>query len=294
MTTTKRKRKSWQEYNVAWISALPIERASASEMLDEVHEEPEDFVRNGTDNNVYIWGRMHKHDIVVTSLPSHGYGKVNAAHTVVELLSSLPHIKFGLLVGIGAGLPSDKHDIRLGDVVVSQPNGFNGGVVQYDLGKATADGTWERVGCLNAPPTVLLRALSTLQAEHESGRFLMAEYLSVAMERNRHWGARFCYPVGKEDRSLRSGRSSDDQGIEEELIRTPRTSTEPHVHYGTIASGDMLVKNAKMRNDILERIKQTCLCIEMEAAGLMQKFPCIVIRGISGMFYTLRYPSTIC
>ncbi|KAL3471916.1 hypothetical protein BJX99DRAFT_236612 [Aspergillus californicus] len=43
--------------------------------------------------------------------------------------------EFCLLVGIGGGVPSLENDIRLGDVVVRQPGGIYGGVMQYDLGK---------------------------------------------------------------------------------------------------------------------------------------------------------------
>ena len=49
-------------------------------------------------------------------------------------------IKFGLMVGVGGGVLSKKDDIRLGDVVVSQPAGSHGGVVQWDLERQ------ERVG----------------------------------------------------------------------------------------------------------------------------------------------------
>jgi len=59
-------------------------------------------------------------------------------------------ISFGLMVGIGGGIPSATADIRLRDVVVSQPDKTFGGVVQYDAGKATASG-FERIGSLNAP-----------------------------------------------------------------------------------------------------------------------------------------------
>jgi hypothetical protein len=44
------------------------------------------------------------------------------------------------MVGIGGGVPSAEADIRLGDVVVSRPDGSFGEVVQYDLGKAIPAG----------------------------------------------------------------------------------------------------------------------------------------------------------
>jgi nucleoside phosphorylase len=74
-------------------------------------------------------------------------------------------IQFGLMVGIGGGVPRMEADIRLGDVVVSVPHKGRGGVVQYDFGKATPSG-FERTGFLNSPPTVLLKAVAKLRADH--------------------------------------------------------------------------------------------------------------------------------
>lgn len=53
---------------------------------------------------------------------------------------------------------------------------------------------------------------------------------------------------------------------------------EAVVHYGLIASGDQLMKDATARDALIR--KHDILCFEMEAAGLMNHFPCAVIRGI--------------
>jgi nucleoside phosphorylase len=50
------------------------------------------------------------------------------------------------------------------------------------------------------------------------------------------------------------------------------------VHYGLIASGNQLMKDALYRDGLAEKWK--VLCFEMEAAGLMNDFPCLVVRGI--------------
>jgi hypothetical protein len=60
---------------------------------------------------------------------------------------SFGSIKFGMMIGIGGGVPSAKHDIRLGDVVVGKPRGTSGGVVQYDFGKTTKDGIFRLSKC---------------------------------------------------------------------------------------------------------------------------------------------------
>ena len=52
------------------------------------------------------------------------------------------------------------------------------------------------------------------------------------------------------------------------------------VHRGTIASGELVIKNGKLRDELAKQYD--VLCFEMEAAGALADFPCIVIRGISG------------
>jgi hypothetical protein len=46
-------------------------------------------------------------------------------------------VKALLLVGIGGGVHIIKNDMRLGDVIVSRPDGKYGGVVQYDFDKSS-------------------------------------------------------------------------------------------------------------------------------------------------------------
>lgn len=70
------------------------------------------------------------------------------------------------MVGIRAGIPSNEHQIRLSDVVVSTPTDTCGGVVQYNFGKIGGDGQFTRKGSLNTPPQVLLTAVATLKARH--------------------------------------------------------------------------------------------------------------------------------
>ena len=112
---------SKNEYTIAWIAALAIERAAATALLDDRHDKPLDFIQHSNDNNAYTWGRVHNHNTVIASLPEGSHETANAACVAGELATSLPHIKIGLLVGIGAGIPESGCDIRLGDVAVSRP-----------------------------------------------------------------------------------------------------------------------------------------------------------------------------
>ncbi len=63
---------------------------------------------------------------------------------------------------IEGGVPSEKNNIRLRDVVVSKPITMFGGVIQYDFRKTVQDDRFERTGSLNKSPDVFLGAVSSL------------------------------------------------------------------------------------------------------------------------------------
>jgi len=281
-------------YAVAWIAALPIERAAAKAMLDEEHATPTGFTRHKTDPNVYTWGRVGEHNIVIASLAAGDYGTTSAATTASSLLASLPSIRIGLLVGIGGGIarPDDDRDIRLGDIVVSKPDGTTGGVCQYDLIKAKSGGTLERKGFLGRPPTVLLHALNSIQASHELEDSKVPCFIQQMlkkypkMDKKPNKGPSYTHQGFDNDRLFEASSTHvpgpDCQGCHAagEVQRNPRDTTDPKIHYGTIASGNTLVKDAAARDRIVADIGEDCICFEMEAAGLMNHFPCLVIRGI--------------
>ncbi|KAH0431468.1 hypothetical protein CcaCcLH18_07084 [Colletotrichum camelliae] len=299
-------------YTIGWIAALEKELTAALAILDETHQQPEDFEQNDKDSNAYSWGQIGEHNIVIASLGSGSYGLVSAATTATCMATSLPHLRFGLMVGIGAGVPSlVEHDIRLGDVVVSLPSDGHSGVIQYDLGKMGENGQFRRVGALSRPPEVLLKALTKLRAEHRLKDSNIPQILSKAirdhpkLERSKGKDSAFVYQGAENDRLFEatsvhvSGKSSSQTlaggakrkkisdtrscshcDAEREREREERPTTDPEVHYGTIASGNLVIKDGMFRDQVLERLETDVLCYEMEAAGLMNNFPCLVIRGI--------------
>ena len=115
-----------EDYTVAWIAALPLELAAAKKMLDEEHYP---LPQKSDDPNIYTFGSIGEHNVVVTCLPVGKMGNNSAATVVTWIKLRFRALRFGLLVGIGGGVPTNKTDIRLGDVVVSQPNQGRGGVV---------------------------------------------------------------------------------------------------------------------------------------------------------------------
>src|SRR5271170_8300891 len=151
-----------EDYTVGWICAISAEYVSAQAFLDEKHEGPEYVSPN--DKNIYTLGKVGKHNVVIAVLPDGEYGTASAASVARDMLHSFPNIRIGLMVGIGGGAPSRKHDIRLGDIVVSAPCDGKGGVFQYDFGKTIQDQSFRTTGFLDQPPSVLRAAMSGLKA----------------------------------------------------------------------------------------------------------------------------------
>lgn len=267
-----------KDYTVGWVCALSIELAAAKTMLDEI-DTP--LPQASSDSNCYTLGRVGNHNVVIACLPAGQLGNNSAAIVAAQMKYSFASIRFGLLVGIGGGVPIKK-DIRLGDVVVSKPGSNGGGVVQYDFGKTVQGGRFVHTGALNAPPAMLLTALATLQSNHMLGEIKMGQYLTQISPQAQQI---FKYVGVTRDRLYNSeyGHINENPTCEScdenQLIKRDfRPSTSPVVHYGTIASANQLMTDGLMRDRLAKQFK--ILCFEMEAAGLMNNFPCVVIRGI--------------
>ncbi|KAI1278658.1 hypothetical protein F5Y07DRAFT_397679 [Xylaria sp. FL0933] len=354
-------------------------------MLDEIHP---DLQAESNDTNAYTLGSIGSHNIVIACLPSGKIGTNSAATVATQMIRSFPAIRFGLMVGIGGGIPSK---VQLGDVVVSVPGGEHPGVIQWDLGKAQHGNNFKRTGALNNPPSILLTALGKLATRHEM-RGSEAETFVDDMEKR--WpklSSKYqkpspetdvvcmtcydqassngtvdqlrvihpptrepqinCTPVQNDDRSevrTKSGKrkyrevspATDSERTQRKVLKTtqkvdvqgtvqvagpsrldqvesatplkePRRSDESAqgleakrlsdqdnsmhcisndlekrqpremlVHHGLIASGNRVIKDAGFRDQVNTSLGGEVLCFEMEAAGLMNNFPCIVIRGI--------------
>ncbi|CAI6087167.1 unnamed protein product [Clonostachys chloroleuca] len=145
-------------YRFAWICALYFEMTAARAMLDEFHE-PLAF-QPPEDPNNYLLGSICQHNVVIACLPNGQYGTNDAANVVANLQRTFPSIEFGLMVGVGGGIP-DNEDIRLGDIVVGTK------IVQHDLGKTLGEGKVHRTGQPVLPSRALNTTISTLRAKHE-------------------------------------------------------------------------------------------------------------------------------
>lgn len=274
------------DYTVGCICALPEENASLQAFLDARHDGPKYVSTN--DNNDYTLGRIGKHNVVICALPSNQYGLTAAATVARDLAHSFPNIRIGLMVGIAGGAPNSRSDIRLGDVVVGVSSDGNPAVFQYDYGKAVQDHGFQAAGFINQPPQILLTAVSGLKAFYEIEGERLEESIKMALDRRPRMKQKYQRPDASTDRLYRSDFVHPDADLDCSQAcgnnqsrltnRKERDSDGPMIHYGLIASSNSLIKDALVRDGLTK--KKGMLCFEMEAAGLLNHFPCLVIRGI--------------
>jgi nucleoside phosphorylase len=271
------------DYHVGWIAALPLEGAAALDMLDEEHEH---ILQANQDDNNYFLGRIGLHNVVITVLPY--MGSVPAAVVAAQMRNTFPSLRFVLLVGIGGGAPTPTHDVRLGDVVVSRPTEQYSGVIQYDFGKTLHEGRFKITGSLNRPSAILLTATSSLEARHRrQGGSQISAILEETGQKDLNRQEACNPPTEAADELFEpsyahprpTDRSCDDCDRRHLVNTRPlRTNSQPMIHYGLIASANQVMRDALTRDRLSAELD--VLCFEMEAAGLMNYFECLVIRGI--------------
>jgi hypothetical protein len=156
--------------------------------------------------------------------------------------------------------------------------------VQFDRGQRHPNGQFEQTGTLQKPPAVLLANVQRLEAQH--GRMdnqisknlsemldkfpnMEDEYVYLGMEHDQLFEAAYNHKGGK------TCRLCDWAKVVE---RAPRKNLVTKIHYGTIGSSNVVIKDGITRDRLKEDLG--ILCVEIEAAGLMDEFSCLVIRGI--------------
>ncbi|RPA78860.1 hypothetical protein BJ508DRAFT_328893 [Ascobolus immersus RN42] len=313
-----------EDYKIGWICPLEIEQDAALYMLDEKHQR---LSKKPSDKNIYTLGSINGHNVVMAGQPRSGNN--HAAIVATDLRRTFPEVKFILLVGIGGGVPTAPIErnnssrpryarIRLGDVVVSIHD--NGGAIQYDHGKAEAEGRLVRTGVLDSAPDFLISAAKELSLARKRDWVEKREDpIRENLRRINPRASEFEYPGSEYDllfsadyqhkskgapctENDESGLNCDANQVQPPPINyglLPRrmrnatnaaghgVQTQPdptyvEIHRGTIASGEKVIKNAKLRDQLAAAEPlHNILCFEMEAAGALRGMPCLVIRGIA-------------
>jgi nucleoside phosphorylase len=238
-------------YTVGIICALDKELLAVRYLLDSTHPEVPILPR---DTTTYTLGTLSKHGIVATCLPAAEYGTNAAASVASQMYMSFPAIQFCLLVGIAGGIPSKDNDIRLGDVVVGVPTGTGSGVVQYDMGKATPDDCFVETGSLQRPPLVLLSAINGLRSDPHLAINPLQAFLETIARQN----LKYAYLGREQDvlfpadcvHGLPDANCESHHGFQ--VHRPPRSFEYSCIHYGLIASGNRVIRDAVLRDRLAD------------------------------------------
>ncbi|KIX02125.1 uncharacterized protein Z518_08064 [Rhinocladiella mackenziei CBS 650.93] len=299
-----------RDFRIAVICALTLEADAVEAIFDERWDDEGDgYGRLPGDRNTYSTGRIGQHNVVLAHMP--GMGNFSAAIVATNCRFSFPGIELALVVGICGGVPFNHgEEILLGDVVISE------GIVPYDFGRQYPDRLSRRNTVRDnlARPNPEIRAfLAKLKGrlERKNLQDKAAEYLAVLQ---RELDGSAAYPGATEDKLFTSSyrhkhqdptvcpicrvcRQKHDPVCEQALQHScerlgcdrkylvPRMRligqnllSQPSVHFGLVASGNMVMKSGEDRDQIA--IKEDVIAFEMEGAGVWENFPCVVIKGV--------------
>jgi hypothetical protein len=169
-------------------------------------------------------------------------------------------------------------------LIKSELTKCTGGVFQYDFGKTIQGGKFIQTGSLNKPPRVLMTGVSKLGAQHQRRGNAISENINNMFESYPVMKQNFGRPSPEDDQLFQADydhidgekdcKSCDQDCLVQRMSRTD----VPFIHYGLIGSANQVMRHGATREKL--RQERGIICFEMEAAGLMDTFPCLVIRGI--------------
>ncbi|KAJ0418872.1 purine and uridine phosphorylase [Aspergillus carlsbadensis] len=284
------------EYEIGILCALALEATAVAGFFDEIYEH--NFCKAPSDKLSYTTGKIGRHEVVLGHMP--GIGKVHAAQSAESLLATFDNLKLVLLVGICGGVPSPT--MALGDVVIGKT------VVQNDFGRQRPDrfetkkGVEDSLGRQRSEIRAFVRKLESCKAKLsettrqrlatllEKPEFQQSRYPGIAADRlflpdyvHQHHGAANCecaYSIKAcEDASTASCEELECDGTKlmpRDL--SSRASQGPNIHFGSIASGDMVMRSGEHRNKSAK--EHVVIAFEMEGAGIWDALPCVIIKGV--------------
>lgn len=148
-----------------------------------------------------------------------------------------------------------------------------------------SNGKFIQTGTINKTSTALRTGVSKLRACRWEQGSRVSLHIATMLESNDKMRKDFNHPGQKHDQLFQStydhieGQPTcqvcDSKYL---LIRRFRVDEDPSIHYGLIGSANQVMKDGIARDKLRE--EKGILCFEMEAAGLMDIIPCLVIRGI--------------
>lgn len=261
------------EPTIGIFTALDKEYVAVRKILENEQE----IYLNGQGAGLrYISGEVFaknggKHQVILCYGAS--MGNSNAGIRASRLLDYFQSIKSIIMVGIAGGIPhpeKPEDHVRLGDVVISGEKG----VIQYDLVKETGSVTIHRHDP-RPPSASLLEGVKYLQADELLDKKPWLDFIEQAL-----------LPVGSQRPAIEADiliSSTDPSKIVNHPQDPNRKEGYPRVFIGSIASGNILLKDSIKRDQLRDKFKVKA--VEMEGSGISDatwthEIGYLVIRGI--------------
>ncbi|KAJ0414149.1 hypothetical protein BJY00DRAFT_319110 [Aspergillus carlsbadensis] len=273
-------------YTIAWIATGIAEFDAACLMLDKDHGQyaPRQRFCIGS---WYVLGEACGQKVALIMAMAQDDFVRQLACLSLDLDVHFPNLRSSIVVSVGSGIPSEMHDVRLGDVVVSTPQRQYGGVVNVDgdfsrhpndLLEPVAPATLgvarllERDIRTGLGPRGMLRHLAHMKASNANTKpNPETEYAYPGVEKDR------LYPADYE--CQRPGRyavcTAGPDDTSKAITRPARTNTEPKIHFGTVAACRGAVEYAMERELIREYTG--ALAAQAGAEYLMTIRPLVVV-----------------
>ncbi|KXJ88349.1 phosphorylase superfamily protein [Microdochium bolleyi] len=305
---------SRDDFEIAIVCALRLEFDAVCLVVDEFWDANGDHYRRARgDQNTYTPGRIGNHNVVLVLLPS--MGKASSAAAAANLRHSYNSLKVVLLTGVCGGVPGlatvASPDIFLGDVVISQQ------VVQFDFGRQYPGQFMAKEGAADAlrrPNREISTILAVIKTEHGFGRLEhnSAKVLSKLQARAENEELRVDYRRPRKETDClfpadythkhrdtticgcsqyshpcpdAIASSCDILGCDTSQKITRQRAASPadadgrlRIYVGAVGSADTVMKSGVDRDNIAAR--HDLIAFEMEAAGMWEELPCIVVKGV--------------
>lgn len=285
MNTTKR---TIDDYAIAWVCPLRFEQIAALAMLDEQHEY---LPQAQEDKNLYFFGNVKGHNIVIASLPERPRNTAgSAARVVAQLTYTFPALRVILLIGVGGGVPTttDEGPIRLGHVIVSKRTPGQSSIYIHP-----PQTPFTRAARMKEAPAILHRATERFAVLRDVADAdpITGNVLQITSKPKLRT---YSHPGAQYDRLYNSKYQHVDKDrlcqecCDETMLQARRQEDEVNIagdrevviHQGRIALGDCDREgsDAEMRDKLAR--EEGILCFDTEADGLWPSAPVLIIRGI--------------
>ncbi|BCY08905.1 FxSxx-COOH system tetratricopeptide repeat protein [Actinoplanes sp. L3-i22] len=246
----------YSEVTIGIVAALWIEGLAMRALIPDVIPLPP----IASDPNHYHVGRLpssqgnRQHTVVLTTMPRDSTR--NAAAICTNLIRSFPQVQCVIMVGIAGGIPvpgRPHRHVRLGDIVVATDGVVDCSHVRQVDGVATPRRHLEGMS------EAMARAVMELRGDEFRGEPRWRTWLEVGHRRDL---MNFARPKP----------GTDVLNVRGERARHPSRAASGHepgwpkVHYGSIASGDILLRDEVKRDQLAA--EHGVLAVEMEASGI--------------------------